>query len=508
MMVMALHRPALAVEAGNSCVDSPLYGQMADLNKGLDDAQTLYNQYLQWVAMIESRTLWQGQIADHRTALQELRNRQAAVISSLGELYSNGDVAFQTGADGNGYTYTNKQFHKGVQPFFPRDLGGEDGTDWNDLINDERAKMSETLATFIAGVADTDARASLRYCAVATSGDPASIFYKGYLGLVRPNFCVEEVQECTTTAVTTPAPKNSTIPKVINNTGRNGATGILGGIGRGGILGGGGRFGRPIVSPNDSSDSVDGDTTTTTTGDRGGGGTTPLLQTCVCVAREKPNCIANWTQVFGGQSYQWNEQRKKELDLRGQSVQAMRSIDEINAQSRSLQQAMIAQGATGMSGTLSDDELKAKFLAFHPARYTAIYNQLAQLRQDSCAKGSVRPLTDLYQRVTAEARQYDVALLPTGAENGSSMVDDSKVAGVVSRATNLTLQSDDFVNLRRGNCGPQYSCVETNDQNVCQRYLYDVPTTIAWAQQNASAIVGNKAKFRLLTCGDATYPLK
>jgi hypothetical protein len=114
----------------------------------------------------------------------------------------------------------------------------------------------------------------------------------------------------------------------------------------------------------------------------------------------------------------------------------------------------------------------------------------------------------LYQRVTAEARQYDVALLPTGTEKGSSMIDDSKVAGVVSRASGLSLQSDDFVNLRRGNCGPQYSCVETNDQNVCQRYLYDVPTTIAWAQQNASAIVGNKAKFRLLTCGDATYPLK
>ena len=169
---------------------------------------------------------------------------------------------------------------------------------------------------------------------------------------------------------------------------------------------------------------------------------------------------------------------------------------------------MIAQGATGISGTLSDDELKAKFLAFHPARYTAIYNQLAQLRQDPCAKGSIRPLTDLYQRVTAEARQYDVTLLPTGTENGSSMMDDSKVAGVVSRATGLTLQSDDFANLRRGNCGPQYSCVETNDQNVCQRYLYDVPTTIAWAQQNASAIVGNKARFRLLTCGDATYPLK
>jgi hypothetical protein len=55
---------------------------MADLTKGLDDAKTLYSQYLQWVTMIESRTLWQGQIADHRSALQELRNRQAAVIKA------------------------------------------------------------------------------------------------------------------------------------------------------------------------------------------------------------------------------------------------------------------------------------------------------------------------------------------------------------------------------------------------------------------------------------------
>ena len=446
MIVTALHRPALAVEAGNSCVDSPLYGQMADLTKGLDDAQTLYNQYLQWVAMIESRALWQTQIADHRSALQELRNRQAAVITSLGELYSNGDVAFQTGADGNGYIYTNKQFHKGVQPFFPRDLGGEDGTDWYDLINDERAQISETLATFIAGKAAEDARASLRYCAASAPSNPASVFVKGFLGRMKPNFCTEEEQQCGDIN--------------FNN------------------------------APNTAL------------------GSNIKLNNCPCVAVEKPNCIDNWAQSFGGLVYSWNEQRKNELNLRGQSIQAMRAIDEINAQSRALQQAMIAQGATGITGTLSDDDLKAKFLAFHPARYTAIYNQLAQLRQDSCAKGSVRPLTDLYQRVTAEARQYDVALLPTGAENGSSMVDDSKVAGVVSRATNLTLQSDDFVNLRRGNCGPQYSCVETNDQNVCQRYLYDVPTTIAWAQQNASAIVGNKAKFRLLTCGDATYPLK
>jgi hypothetical protein len=75
MIVTALQQPAWAVEAGNSCINSPLYGQMADLTKGLDDAQTLYNQYLQWVAMIESRALWQTQIADHRSALQELRNR-------------------------------------------------------------------------------------------------------------------------------------------------------------------------------------------------------------------------------------------------------------------------------------------------------------------------------------------------------------------------------------------------------------------------------------------------
>jgi len=438
MIVTALQQPAWAVEAGNSCVDSPLYGQMADLNKGLDDAQTLYNQYLQWATMIESRALRQGKIADHRTALQELRNRQAAVITSLGELYSNGDVAFQTGADGNGYTYTNKQFHKGVQPFFPKDLGGEDGTDWNDLINNERPQTSKTLTTFIAGKAAKDARASLRYCSGQEPAKPADAFVKGFLGLMKPNFCAEEVQQCTTSC------------------------------------------------------------------DNGGNCNTA----CVCVAQEIPGCVNAWAQTVGGGAYNWNEQRKNELNLRGQSIQAMRAIDEMNAQSRSLQQAMIAQGATGITGTLSDDDLKAKFLAFHPARYTAIYNQLAQLRQDSCAKGSVRPLTDLYQRVTAEARQYDVALLPTGAENGSSMVDDSKVAGVVSRAAGLTLQPDDFVNLRRGNCGPQYSCVETNDQNVCQRYLYDVPTTIAWAQQNASAIVGNKAKFRLLTCGDATYPLK
>jgi hypothetical protein len=491
MMVMALHRPAWAVEAGNSCIDSPLYGQMADLTKGLDDAQTLYNQYLQWVAMIESRTLWQGKIADHRSALQELRHRQAAVIISLGELYSNGDVAFQTGADGKGYTYTNKQFHKGVQPFFPKDLGGEDGTDWNDLINDERAQTSKTLATFIAGKAAEDARASLRYCAANAPSNPASVFVKGFLGLMKPNFCAEETQQCTTTTVQNPvvvprAPSRNSTPTLIprsssrfnsNNPGINNSS----------------------DSDNDSTDST-GDTETTDN--------TTSVETCVCVAREKPNCIDNWAQSFGGLVYSWNEQRKNELNLRGQSIQAMRAIDEINAQSRSLQQAMIAQGATGITGTLSDDDLKAKFLAFHPARYTAIYNQLAQLRQDSCTKSMVRPLTDLYQRVTAEARQYDVALLPTGTENGSSLVDDSKVAGVVSRAAGLSLQPDDFVNLRRGNCGPQYSCVETNDQNVCQRYLYDVPTTIAWAQQNASAIVGNKAKFRLLTCGDATYPLK
>jgi hypothetical protein len=485
MMVMALHRPALAVEAGNSCVDSPLYGQMADLNKGLDDAQTLYNQYLQWVAMIESRALWQGKINDHRSALQELRNRQAAVITSLGELYSNGAVAFETGADGKGYTYTNKQFHKGVQPFFPKDLGGEDGTDWNDLINDERAQTSKTLATFIAGKAAEDARASLRYCAANAPSNPASVFVKGFLGLMKPNFCAEETQQCPTStvrnSVAVPSDPARNTPSSIpnnrsgfrsNNPGTNSRATGVGNVGMG---------------TQDAPSQV---------------------ANCVCVTKERPGCIDNWAQSFGGLVYSWNEQRKNELNLRGQSIQAMRAIDEINAQSRALQQAMIAQGATGITGTLSDDDLKAKFLAFHPARYTAIYNQLAQLRQDSCAKGSVRPLTDLYQRVTAEARQYDVALLPTGAENGSSMVDDSKVAGVVSRATNLTLQSDDFVNLRRGNCGPQYSCVETNDQNVCQRYLYDVPTTIAWAQQNASAIVGNKAKFRLLTCGDATYPLK
>ncbi len=403
-------------------------------------------------------------------------------------MYSNGDVAFQTGADGNGYRYSSGQFHKGVQPFFPRDLGGEDGTDWNDLINDERAKMSETLATFIAGVADTDARASLRYCAANAPSDPASTLVKGMLGLMKPNFCMEETQQCTTTTVQTPvvvprAPSRNSTPTLMPQSGS--------------------RFNSNNPGINNLPDSSDDDTGASETTYN-----TTNVETCVCVVREKPNCIANWTQVFGGQAYQWNEQRKKELDLRGQSVQAMRSIDEINAQSRSLQQAMIAQGATGMSGTLSDNELKAKFLAFHPARYTAIYNQLAQLRQDPCAKGSIRPLTDLYQRVTAEARQYDVALLPTGDNAGSSLVEPSAMVAAIQRATNLTLQPEDFANLRQGNCGPQYSCVETNDQNVCQRYLYDVPTTIAWAQQNASAIVGNKARFRLLTCGDATYPLK
>ncbi|MBM3602229.1 MAG: hypothetical protein FJX22_00390 [Alphaproteobacteria bacterium] len=507
MFGIMLPRPAQATEGANSCVDSPLFNQITEVSKGLDDAQTLYHQYLQWVQMAQNRSAWQQVITDHRAAVQELNNRKVAVINTLTELYSNGDVAFQTGADGNGYNYSNGRFHKGVKPLFPSDSGGEDGTDWNDLINDERAKMSETLATYIAGIADADARASLRYCGTAAPGNPASTFYKGYLGLVRPNFCVEEVQECTTAAVTTPAPRNSTVPTIRNNTGRNGATGILSGIGRGGVFAGGGRFDRPIVSPDDSSDSVDGDATVTIGEDEGGGNATPPLQTCVCVAREKPNCIQDWAQSFGGLVYQWNEQRKKELDLRGQSVQAMRSLDEINELKRSLQQAMTAQGATGVAGNLADEDLKAKFLAFFPGRYTSLYNRLGTLRQNTCARMALRPLTELYQRVTAEARQYDVALLPSGEDAGSTLVDTGKMVDAVRRATNLNLQAEDFANMRQGNCGPTASCVENDDQNRCQRYMYDTPSTIAWAQQNASAIAGNKAKFRQLTCGDATYPL-
>lgn len=490
MMVMAVQRPAQAAEAVNaatSCVDSSLFDQMAEVDKGLDDAQSVYHQYLQWVTLAQNRTALQSQIADHRTALQELRDREVKVIASLSKLYSNGDVAFQTGADGKGYEYTNKKSHKGVQPFFPKDLGGEDGTDWNDLINDERTQTSKTLATFIAGVADTDARASMRYCAANAPSNSASALVKGMLGLMKPNFCMEETQQCTTTTVQTPVvvtrpPSQNSTPTLIPQ--------------------GGSRFRSNNPGINNLPDSSDDDTGSSETTYN-----TTNVETCVCVVREKPNCIAGWAQGFGGQVYQWNEQRKKELDLRGQSVQTMRSLDELNALGRSLQQAMIAQGATGITGSLSDDDLKSKFLAFHPARYTAIYNQLAQLRQDPCAKRSIRPLTDLYQRVTAEARQYDVTLLPTGDEVGSTLVEPSSMVAAIQWVTNLTLQPEDFAKMRQGNCGPTASCVESDKQNRCQRYVYDIPSTIAWVQQNAGAIAGNKARFRQLTCGDATYPL-
>ncbi|MFN9252993.1 MAG: hypothetical protein ACK6BL_03490 [Holosporaceae bacterium] len=502
LLIMGGEQSAWAT-GGGECNDGSLINRINSLDTSLDAAKRLYRNYVLWITQAQNRPIWQQQINDHLAAVQELRNREAAVISILSELYTSGSTAFHTGADGSGYNYTNGNFHKGVKPFFPKDLGGEDGTDWNDLINDERAQTSKNLATFIATKAAEDARASLRYCAANAPSDPASTLRKGNLGLITANFCTEETQQCTTTTVPNPS---------------------------------GGRTRGANVSNQRT--------------------------TCVCVARERPGCIDSWAQGFGGLVYNWNEQRKKEMNLRGQSIQAMRSIDEINAQGRSLQQAMIDQGATGVSGTLSDSDLKAKFLAFLPSRYSDIFNQLAVLRTDSCAKQALNSLNKLYQRVTGEARQYEVARLVAGygpscpnpasqmsctqpvctgtgsnvscgqsvctlngvtvdpscmkqpdkcVSQSSAQVNQDEIAAIVATATGLAVETADFTNLRGGTCGPQYSGGTSTAASSCayvtDRYMYDIPTAIAWAQQNASAIPGNKAKFKKLTCGDAIYPL-
>lgn len=473
---------------GAECTDGSLAKKINDLGASLDAAKQLYRSYLLWINLAQNRSIWQQMIADHLAAVQELRSREAKVISILSELYTSGSTAFHTGADGSGYNYTNGNFHKGVKPFFPKDLGGEDGTDWADVINDERAQTSQTLATFIGGIAAQDAHASLRFCA---GQGPANPIVKGLLGLIKPNFCTEEVQQCTTQC----------------DDKRNCNT------------------------------------------------------FCVCVAQEIPGCVNAWARTVGGAAYNWNEQRKKELNLRGISINAMRAIDDLNAKGKALQQEMAAQGATGVSGTLSDSDLKAKFLAFLPSRYSDIFNQLAVLRTDSCAKQALDSLNKLYQRVTGEARQYEVARLAaaygpscpnpasqmsctqpvctgTGSNvscgqsvctlNGvtvdpscmkqpdkcvsqsSAQVNQDEIA-VVAAATGLALETADFTNLRGGTCGPQYSGGTSTAASSCayvtDRYMYDIPTAIAWAQQNASAIPGNKAKFKKLTCGDAIYPL-
>lgn len=515
MMVMVVQRPAQATEAATSCVDSPLFDQMAEVDKGLDDAQSVYHQYLQWVTLARSREFWQEQVADHRTALQELHKREEAVISSLSDLYSNGNVVFQTGADGIGYTYTNGKFHKGVQPFFSKDLGGEDDTDWNDLVDDERTKMSVKLATFLANIAYQDINASEEYCSSSNVVNPMSPFLKGYLGIIQNNFCGDNFQQCGGLAVpkaSIPSIQSPSTNKNLLNF--NDAMPPRRSIEKGGatqnfssslnLTGSSSLVFQPKALQNNSGTSVAKDPSAKNGPVASTGG-----QGCVCSPNKNAYCIENWVRNFGGLVYQWNEQRKKELDLRGQSVQAMRSLDELNALGRSLQQAMMIQSGTGTRkvSNLNDDDLKEKFLSFLPARYGALFNRLSALRQNACAGMAVRPLTDLYQRVTSEARQYDVTLLPTGDDAGSTLIDSGKMAEAIKKATTIALQPEDFAKMRQGNCGPTASCAESDEQTRCQRYVYDIPSTIAWAQQNASAIVGNKAKFRQLTCGDATYPL-
>ncbi|MBU3655272.1 MAG: hypothetical protein FGM23_02790 [Alphaproteobacteria bacterium] len=463
---------------GAECTDGSLAKKINDLGTSLDAAKQLYRSYLLWINLAQNRSIWQQMIADHLAAVQELRSREAKVISILSELYTSGSTAFHTGADGSGYNYTNGNFHKGVKPFFPKDLGGEDGTDWADVINDERAQTSQTLATFVTTpIAETDMSISPIYCPTGENPPPPPPNPKGYLGKVVLNFCYK----CPS----------------------------------GGYPGG-----------------------------------------------EIPGCKKSWLERFGGGAYNWNEQRKKELNLRGISINAMRAIDDLNAKGKALQQEMAAQGATGVGGTMSDDDLKAKFLAFLPARYVDLYNQLAVLRTDSCAKLGLNSLNKLYQRVTGEARQYEVARLaaaygpscpnpasqmsctqPVCTGTGSNvscgqsvctlngvtvdpaclpppekcvassraLVNQDEIAAVVAAATGLALETADFTNLRGGTCGPQYSGGTSTAASSCayvtDRYMYDIPTAIAWAQQNASAIPGNKAKFKKLTCGDATYPL-
>ena len=472
LLIMGGEQSAWAT-GGGECNDGSLINRINSLDTSLDAAKRLYRNYVLWITQAQNRPIWQQQINDHLAAVQELRNREAAVIAKLGELYSDSATAYGTGANGKGYTYTSGKAYKGVKPLFPKDLGGEDYTDYLDLINDESRNMSQTLATFIAGIAAQDAHASPRFCKPkppAPAPKPPAPAPKYILGRVKANFCTEEVQKCTTTTV------------------------------------------------------------------------------CVCVAREIPGCVDAWAQTVGGGAYNWNEQRKKELYLRGISIKAMRSIDELNAKGKALQQEMAAQGATGVSGTLSDSDLKAKFLAFLPSRYSDIFNQLAVLRTDSCAKQALNSLNKLYQRVTGEARQYEVARLVAGygpscpnpadamvcdqnkctlngvvvdpaclpppekcVASSRAQVNQDQIAAVVAAATGLALETADFTNLRSGGCGPQYSggisTAASSCSYVTDRYMYDIPSTIAWAQQNAGAIAGNKARFRQLTCGDATYPL-